>query len=129
MSRSALAWCTPRTVAFRVRTARVNSFEDFWPYYLREHSQPGTRRLHVIGTSLSLLFIPAAAATRTPWLLLVGLAFGYALAWIGHFFIEHNRPATFQHPLWSFRADFRMLRLALLGRLDPELSKAGVSLG
>ena len=104
----------------------MKSFEEFWPYYLREHSQPNTRRLHLVGTSLSLLIALAAAVSLRPALILAALLVGYALAWIGHFFVEHNRPATFKHPLWSFRADFRMLRLALLGRLAPELSKAGL---
>ncbi len=105
----------------------MTTFEEFWPYYLREHAQPATRALHFTGTSLSLLFIPAAAVTRRPWLLLVGLAFGYSFAWVGHFFVEHNRPATFKHPLWSFRADFRMLFCAVTGRLAAELTRAGVS--
>ena len=105
----------------------MSSFEEFWPYYLREHSRPGTRALHVTGTSLSLLITLAAVVSRRPAMLIAALVCGYAFAWIGHFFVERNRPATFKYPLWSFRADFRMLRLALLGRLAPELSKAGVS--
>lgn len=127
MSRSALASFTLRAAAFRVRNGGVKSFEEFWPYYLREHSRRATRALHLTGTSLSLLIAIAALVTLRPLLVLLALLMGYALAWIGHFFVEHNRPATFKHPLWSFRADFRMLRLAVLGRLAPELSKAGVA--
>ncbi len=105
----------------------MTTFEEFWPFYLREHAQPVTRALHFTGTSLALLFALAAIVLGTPRLLLVGLVAGYAFAWVGHFFVEHNRPATFKHPLWSFRADFRMLRCALTGRLAAELERAGVS--
>ena len=68
-------------------------------------------------------------ALRRPMLVLAALVCGYAFAWVGHFFVEHNRPATFQHPLWSFRADFKMLGCALSGRLASELQRAGVSAG
>ena len=105
----------------------MSSFEEFWPFYLREHSRPATRALHFAGTSSSVLIVLAAVLSIRPLLLLAGVVFGYAFAWVGHFFVEHNRPATFQHPLWSFRADFRMLRLALLGRLGPELARASSS--
>ena len=70
-----------------------------------------------------------AVATRHFALLLAALVCGYAFAWVGHFFVEHNRPATFRHPLWSFRADFKMLGCALSGRLASELQRAGVSAG
>lgn len=84
------------------------SFNEFYPFYLSEHSNRVSRRLHFIGTSISLGLL-VAAANRHSWAL-VGLALvqGYALAWIGHFFFEHNRPATFRHPLWSFMGDWRM---------------------
>jgi hypothetical protein len=105
----------------------MKSFEEFWPFYLREHSHPGTRALHLVGTSLSLLIAVSAIALRQPALLPAAVVCGYAFAWIGHFFVEHNKPATFKHPLWSFRADFRMWALALTGRLGPELQRAGVN--
>jgi len=60
-------------------------------------------------------------------LALAALVVPYALAWVSHFFVEHNRPATFKYPFWSFAADFRMLGCALTGKLDAELQKAGVS--
>jgi len=104
----------------------MTTFDEFWPFYLREHSRPLTRTLHLTGTSLSLLIIVSALALRRPSLLLAALVCGYAFAWVGHFFVEHNKPATFKHPLWSFRADFRMWALALTGRLGPELQRAGI---
>ena len=104
-----------------------DTFEDFWPFYLREHSRPATRALHFAGTSLVVLIPIAAAAARTWWLLLAMPVAGYAFAWASHFAVERNRPATFTHPLWSLRADFRMWRLTLAGRLGRELEAAGVA--
>jgi hypothetical protein len=105
---------------------RHRSFGEFWPFYLREHSRPRTRALHFAGTGLVLLTTAAAAASRD-WRLLAAVPVaGYGLAWAGHALVERNRPATFTHPAWSLRADFRMLRLWLSGGLDAELRRAGV---
>jgi hypothetical protein len=96
---------------------RFASFDDFYPFYLREHSSRVSRRLHVIGTLLALLLAVAAVVTQK-WALLWGVPVaGYAFAWIGHFFFERNTPATFRHPLYSLRGDFTMLRDVLTGRL------------
>ena len=93
------------------------SFDDFYPYYLREHSSRASRRLHVIGTSLAVAVAVAAFVTQE-WVLLWGVPLaGYAFAWTGHFFFEKNSPATFRHPLYSLRGDFKMLRDVLSGRL------------
>jgi hypothetical protein len=104
----------------------MKTFAEFWPFYLREHSHPVTRRLHFVGTTLSLLLLASALALRSGGLVLGAVVCGYAFAWVGHFFVEHNRPATFKYPLWSFAADWKMWGLALSGRLDPELRRAGV---
>ena len=106
--------------------ARIATFGEFWPYYLREHRQRGTRVLHLIGSTLALLFLLAAVFTGRPLLVVGALVSGYGFAWIGHFAVEHNRPATFRHPLWSLAADWKMWALALSGRLQPELRRAGV---
>ena len=105
----------------------MRTFAEFWPFYLREHARPATRTLHFAGTTLSLLLILCALALRRPWLLLGAAVCGYAFAWVGHFFVEHNRPATFKYPFWSFAADLRMLAFALSGRLGEELKRAGVN--
>jgi hypothetical protein len=105
---------------------RIGSFTEFWPYYLREHRHPGTRLLHLIGSTLALLFLLAAVLAGRPALLVCALLAGYGFAWLGHFAVEHNRPATFRYPLWSLAADWKMWALALTGRLQPELQRAGV---
>ncbi|MBB3764725.1 DUF962 domain-containing protein [Sphingomicrobium lutaoense] len=105
---------------------RMQSFAEFWPFYLREHARPLTRALHYVGTTLVVLIAIYALFTgRWLALLLMPLA-GYFFAWIAHFTVEHNRPATFTYPGWSLLADFRMWGLWLTGRLGPELDKAGV---
>lgn|SRR5512142_2352847 len=104
----------------------IESFSEFWPFYVREHSRPATRALHMAGSALGLLFVASAVARRRPAHLLYGLAAGYGLAWIGHFAVEKNRPATFQHPLWSFMGDWKMFGLAFRGRMGEEMERLGI---
>lgn len=105
---------------------RITSFAEFWPFYLREHSKPATRALHYAGTTLVLACCVAALATGH-WLLFVLMPVcGYFFAWIAHFTIERNRPATFTYPLWSLAADFLMFGCWLSGRLRGQLTRAGV---
>ena len=93
------------------------SFTEFWPYYLGEHSKPATRILHCFGSLIAVGVVIAFVAIGKWWLIPLALAPGYAFAWMGHFFIERNRPATFTYPLWSFLGDWKMLALMLTGRL------------
>jgi hypothetical protein len=117
----------PGEAAGAVPVSRHRSFAEFWPFYLREHARPGTRMLHYAGTTLVLLIAAAAAVTGSWWLLLAMPVAGYGFAWASHYAVERNRPATFAHPLWSLRADFRMWRLWVTGGLRRELDAAGVN--
>jgi hypothetical protein len=87
---------------------RFRTFADFYPFYLGEHQNPMCRRLHFIGTSIAVVLLLAAVVTGRWWLVLVALVEGYAFAWAGHVFFEHNRPATFKYPVFSFMGDWRL---------------------
>ena len=96
---------------------RFASFREFYPYYLAEHRNRTSRRLHVIGTLLAVAIAAGALVTsRWAWLLAVPLA-GYLPAWVGHFFFEGNSPASFRYPLYSLRGDFSMLAEVITGRM------------
>ena len=100
------------------RTAQFRRFAEFYPYYLGEHSNPICRRLHFVGTSLVIALL-AYTIGSGKWLLPLALpVFGYGFAWVGHFFFEKNRPATFTHPLYSLIGDFVMFRDILLGKIS-----------
>jgi hypothetical protein len=106
--------------------SRIVTYPEFWRRYLAAHSDPRTRGVHYLGTSLAVLAIAVAASERDwRWLAAAPIA-GYALAWLGHAKFEHNRPETFGHPVWSLVSDFRMFGLFLSGRLGQELRRAGV---
>jgi hypothetical protein len=92
-------------------------FADFYPFYLREHANPVTRRLHFAGTSVALLLIIAAIATGMWWLIAVAILQGYAFAWVGHFFFEHNKPATFRYPGFSLMGDWLLWWEMLTGKV------------
>jgi hypothetical protein len=105
------------------------TFAEFWPFYLREHSKPRTRALHYAGTSLVIALAVAAALTgRGKWLLAIPIA-GYGFAWLAHFAVEKNRPATFTYPAWSFMGDWVMYWQLLTGKIPFEERDAGARQG
>ena len=101
---------------------QIRSFSEFWPYYVRQHSRPQTRLLHAIGSVLAVVLFGVAFAVNL-WILIAVPLVGYAFAWYAHFFVEHNKPATFGHPFYSLAADYRMLFLMMAGRMDEEVAK------
>lgn len=101
-------------------------YDAFWVHYLAVHRRPATRLLHYCGSLLGLACVAAAALTADWRLLVAAPIVGYACAWAAHFGLERNRPATFGHPVWSLVSDFRMLGLALSGRLGRHLARAGI---
>jgi hypothetical protein len=104
-----------RIVAAMSAPDRYQSFRDFYPFYLTEHVNPTSRRLHVVGTGLVLALATAGLLRNRKLLLATPLA-GYGFAWLGHFAFEKNRPATFKYPLWSLLGDFRMFFDVVTGR-------------
>ena len=94
-----------------------DSFREFYPFYLSEHRDRTCRRLHFVGTTAGLLCALQALESLDFRWLVAGLAAGYALAWVGHFFFERNRPATFTHPLYSFMGDWVMWKDMLTGKI------------
>jgi hypothetical protein len=99
------------------RAAGLSSFGEFYPSYLEEHADRTSRRLHFVGTSLALLLLVYALATRRWSVLILAPVVGYGFAWIGHYVFEKNRPATFRHPLYSLMGDCRMWLDMLRGRV------------
>lgn len=93
------------------------TFADFYPYYLSEHSDRTCRRLHFVGTALVIVVLLYAIVTGRYLALLALPVIGYGFAWVGHFFFEKNKPATFQYPLYSLIGDFRMFGDILVGRI------------
>lgn len=99
------------------RADRFQRFTDFYPFYLSQHADPVCRRLHFAGTCCVMMLLGYCLFSQQwGWLWLVPLA-GYGFAWLGHFFFEKNRPATFTYPLWSLFGDFVMFRDMLLGKV------------
>ncbi|BCV41711.1 hypothetical protein AYI74_02675 [Shewanella algae] len=88
---------------------KYNSFAEFYPFYLSQHSDPVCRGLHYLGSTLVLLILLFSLLSgQFVWLLALPVV-GYGFAWIGHFGFEHNKPATFQYPVYSLMADWVML--------------------
>ena len=99
------------------------TFEQFWPEYVRAHSNKVNRTLHVIGMSLALACVVAAIFKRRPSLLLLAPVFAYGFAWCGHFFAEKNMPASFSHPVHSARAAALLFWKTICGQMEAEIAR------
>ena len=96
---------------------KFSTFGEFYPFYLDEHSNLTCRRLHFTGTSLVVALAALAWARSEPLLLLLLPVVGYGFAWVGHYFFEHNKPATFTYPLYSLMGDWVMWKDILIGKV------------
>lgn len=105
---------------------RFTTFKDFYPYYLSEHANPTCRGLHYVGTTLTFVFMALGIFVNPLWLIAIPVG-GYFFAWVGHFFVEKNRPATFTYPFWSLMGDYKMYFSWLSGRLPAQLEAAGIN--
>ena len=99
------------------------TFAEFWPVYVRAHSRSATRVAHLVGTLGGWMLVGAAIVERRWWWIAAAVVLAYALAWVAHFFVEHNNPATFEHPLLSWWADQRMTFLMITGQMGREVKR------
>lgn len=102
---------------------RFQTFEEFWPFYVKEHAKKSTRILHFIGTTAAMGCLAGGLLTKKRWLLACAPVAGYGFAWASHFFVEKNRPATFTYPKWSLQADFVMWWKMVRGEMDAEVER------
>ena len=105
---------------------RIATYAEFWPHYLRAHSRSHTRTWHYIGTAIAIALLVVMVASSKWWLFPLAILSGYASSWVGHIFVEHNRPATFTHAFWSLISDLRMFGYWMSGKLGRELERAGI---
>ncbi len=102
---------------------QITNYPEFWDFYVAEHSEPLTRYLHFIGTMLGIVLLVWIVRTEN-WLYFpLCFIVGYAFAWFAHFFVEHNKPATFKYPFWSFICDYKMVWFMLTGKMDTEVER------
>ncbi len=101
----------------------IKTYAEFWDFYVREHSQPLTRYLHFVGTSLSLVLLVWIIRSGNWIYFPLCLIIGYGFAWFSHFVIEKNKPATFKYPLWSFISDYKMMFYMLIGKMNSEVER------
>ena len=108
---------------------KYKTFWDFYPYYLTEHSLPINRTLHFIGTGIVIGLLIAGIVTGRGLLFILIPIAGYGFAWVGHFFLERNKPATFTYPLYSLGSDFVMFWHILTGQIGKKLEEAKRTIG
>lgn len=102
------------------------NLKEFWPFYLSEHADVRNRTLHFIGTGIVIGLVVTAIVTANPWFLLGAPFAGYGFAWVGHFKVEKNRPATFTYPFMSLISDFIMFFYIATGQIGKQMEKYGI---
>jgi hypothetical protein len=104
-------------------TTNPQTYSEFWGFYVAEHSQPMTRLLHFVGTSLGIALLVFFIARGRWYFFPAFFVVGYAFAWFAHFVVEKNKPASFRFPLWSFISDFKMMWYMVTGRMGREVAR------
>lgn len=99
---------------------RIESFEEFWTYYVSQHSKKSTRTVHFVATTAALGCVAWGLVLRKKWLLALAPVVGVAPAWLSHLFVERNMPVSFRHPLWALYADLVMWSRTVQGTMDAE---------
>lgn len=107
---------------------KIKTYWEFWDFYVSEHSNPLNRLLHFVGTTLGMVLLVWFLLSGKYWYIPLCFVCGYGFAWIGHFLVEKNKPATFQYPLWSFISDYVMLYYMLTGKMNKEVDRVTTSL-
>ncbi len=102
---------------------QITNYAEFWDFYVQEHSKPLTRLFHFVGTSLALVLLLRLIRNGTWYYFPLCVVVGYGFAWFSHFYIEKNKPATFQYPLWSFISDYKMIFYMLTGKMNREVER------
>jgi hypothetical protein len=99
------------------------NFQEFWPHYREKHSDPTCRALHFVGTSFAIVLCYVALLTQAWQPALLGIAIGYALAWVGHCFFEHNTPAKIEISMRESYGDVREILAGAMGAYKAETDK------
>lgn len=107
-----------------MKETNFRSMEEFWAFYVGQHSKAATRRWHFVGTACSIVCAVYAVMFNL-WVLIFAPVVGYGMAWYSHFYVEGNVPASFGHPVWSFLCDYKMFALMLTGQMDREIKRLG----
>ena len=105
---------------------RYKSMKEFYPFYLSQHSNSLNRKLHFIGTTLAIINYFMFFYYLNFIFILTAAISGYGFAWVGHFFFEKNKPATFIYPFYSLIGDFIMYHSILFGTIDEDLKKFNI---
>src|SRR6218665_2767531 len=95
---------------------KFKSLQEFYPFYLSEHQNTTSRVLHFIGTALVIVSLIGGLLFHDLRFIIAVPFLGYGFAWIGHFFFEKNKPATFQYPGYSLASDFMLFWDLLNGK-------------
>jgi hypothetical protein len=112
-----------------MKEQRFRTFDEFWPHFVRIHAKKATRLVHFAGTTAAVVCITGGVVLRKPLLFAIAAAAGYGPAWAAHSFIEKNRPASFDYPLWSLQAGLLMWTMILTGTMDAEVERVMSSNG